>query len=510
MSVQVEVGANTRQAQQQIQDFAKSSRIALTNLSLVIQDLPFGFIGIQNNLPFVIKSFQELSKESGGVGNALKSLGSQLIGPGGLFFAFSAVTTGLTLLTQQYGSLSNAANILLGIQKSQKQVLEDYNKELDKSVSNERVEVANLESLSNILTSTNSSQTQRVGAYNMLNKSFPDLLKGLEREKVLSGEVNGEINKRIGLITTQIRLEGQRNAIIKLLDEATTNYVRSLRNAENQDFLSGLGNTIRGLLSGDLNPFSQKLTGVALGIGSAYKETKFWTDRLIELNNSLTDVNGQVAKFTTNIDNQTNKVKSNNKDLKEYQETYKQLIGFFKPQKTAQILVPNVGGPMANNLRSPFLPDAEDIKLFEDYYKQINQIIQDKTQSIAASIRRGIQQPLTEIFDMLLTKGKFSWQSFGNAVIDVLKRIAVQLTATAIAGAIANILAPGAGAAVGGLLKGISTSALGDYLGDFGGSANLSGISSGMGMSGQVVFVQRGTDLVGVLNRTNTNINRIG
>lgn len=165
---------------------------------------------------------------------------------------------------------------------------------------------------------------------------------------------------------------------------------------------------------------------------------------------------------------------------------------------------------MDNNLRSPLLPDEEDLKLYEDYYNQINKIIQDKTKTIAASIRRGIQQPLSEIFDMLLTKGKFTWQTFGNAVIDVLKRIAVQLTATAIAGAIANLIAPGAGGAVGGLLKGISTSALGDYLGDFGGSANFSGVSNGTGMSGQVVFVQRGADLVGVLNRTNTNINRIG
>ena len=98
MSLNIQVTADVAKAGQQIDQFAKSSRIALTNLSLVVQDLPFGFIGIQNNLPFVIKSFQDLSKETGGTANALKSLGSQLIGPGGLFFAFSAVTTGLTLL----------------------------------------------------------------------------------------------------------------------------------------------------------------------------------------------------------------------------------------------------------------------------------------------------------------------------------------------------------------------------------------------------------------------------
>jgi hypothetical protein len=43
------------------------------------------------------------------------------------------------------------------------------------------------------------------------------------------------------------------------------------------------------------------------------------------------------------------------------------------------------------------------------------------------------------------------------------------------------------------------------------GAANLGGIGGGgMNLNGQVVFVQRGTDLVGVMNRTNAQIQRIG
>ena len=50
MSLQIQVTADVAGASKQIDDFSKKSRIALTNLSLVAQDLPFGFIGIQNNL----------------------------------------------------------------------------------------------------------------------------------------------------------------------------------------------------------------------------------------------------------------------------------------------------------------------------------------------------------------------------------------------------------------------------------------------------------------------------
>ena len=41
-------------------------------------------------------------------------------------------------------------------------------------------------------------------------------------------------------------------------------------------------------------------------------------------------------------------------------------------------------------------------------------------------------------------------------------------------------------------------------------AVNFGGIQGGIGLSGQVVFVQRGTDLVGVLNRSNATINRVG
>jgi hypothetical protein len=87
---------------------------ALTSLSLVAQDLPFGFIAIQNNLPAVIQSFGQLKTAAPGAGGALKALGSALVGPAGLFLAFSAVTGAVTFAIQKYGSLGAAAEALFG------------------------------------------------------------------------------------------------------------------------------------------------------------------------------------------------------------------------------------------------------------------------------------------------------------------------------------------------------------------------------------------------------------
>ena len=66
---------------------------ALTNLSRVAQDAPYGFIGIANNLNPLLESFQRLSKEAGGTGGALKAMASGLMGPAGIGLALGAVSS---------------------------------------------------------------------------------------------------------------------------------------------------------------------------------------------------------------------------------------------------------------------------------------------------------------------------------------------------------------------------------------------------------------------------------
>ncbi len=66
---------------------------ALTNLSRVAQDAPYGFIGIANNLNPLLESFQRLSKEAGGSGAALKAMAGSLMGPAGIGLALGAVSS---------------------------------------------------------------------------------------------------------------------------------------------------------------------------------------------------------------------------------------------------------------------------------------------------------------------------------------------------------------------------------------------------------------------------------
>ena len=66
---------------------------ALSNLSRVAQDAPYGFIGIANNLNPLLESFQKLKVEAGSTGGALKAMAGGLMGPAGIGLALGAVSS---------------------------------------------------------------------------------------------------------------------------------------------------------------------------------------------------------------------------------------------------------------------------------------------------------------------------------------------------------------------------------------------------------------------------------
>ncbi len=80
------VGSSTNsisKAGKGLNDLSKSGNTAgqsLTNLGRIAQDLPFGFIGIQNNLVPLTESFGRLKAETGSAGGAFRALASSLGG----------------------------------------------------------------------------------------------------------------------------------------------------------------------------------------------------------------------------------------------------------------------------------------------------------------------------------------------------------------------------------------------------------------------------------------------
>lgn len=79
---------------------------AFTSMSQILQDLPFGFIAISNNIPFAAEQFQNLQRKAGGTGGAMKSLLGVFTGPGGMAIALTSLIPLIAVAAQKYGFLN--------------------------------------------------------------------------------------------------------------------------------------------------------------------------------------------------------------------------------------------------------------------------------------------------------------------------------------------------------------------------------------------------------------------
>ena len=170
-----------------------------------------------------------------------------------------------------------------------------------------------------------------------------------------------------------------------------------------------------------------------------------------------------------------------------------------------------------NALAKIFGGDSDTLKAKD----KIDSIV-DTITTFRETIADNLEKPFRDFFDNLIENGKVSLKSFADLFKDVLKRIASQLLASGIAKLITSILFPQSAvtgavtSAVTGGASGAAGSGILKFLGKLlgiskPGEANFGGIGTGgMQLAGQVVFTQRGSDLVGVLNRTNGTINRVG
>jgi hypothetical protein len=147
----------------QINQASGKAQYALTNLSRVASDAPFGFIAIQNNLDPLISSFGQLQKETGSVGGALKALGGSLIGPAGIGLAFSIASAAFTAF--QMGLFDSGKEA----EKSAEKIRNSFQIIQDASASVQG-EAAKVQVLSTIVQDVTKSYNERNSALEQLKK----------------------------------------------------------------------------------------------------------------------------------------------------------------------------------------------------------------------------------------------------------------------------------------------------------------------------------------------------
>jgi hypothetical protein len=576
VGVQVPGAAKAANEIKNIAPAAQKAQNTLTGLSGVVRDLPFGFIAIQNNLPILADQFTALSKESGGVGGALKGLGGALIGPAGVAFAFGAVTSIVTGLIQEYGSLSEALNVILGITKPLTEAQKAYNKASFETAGNVAAEESKVNILTKTLLDNKKPQADRLAAYGELKKVAPDVVSGIKDENALTNESNLLIAANSKLRAESVRLKVQEAGITAALTTnetkiaelraklatATDKYVKSaeaLNKSDKQAIITGLGSrtaqelalkafndnadAVKALngeisvLTGENQKYLNQLDPVVLGLANINEQTRKQVEGLKESNKETKASETNSKKRTKQLEREAialkKKTEADEKALeklrqertirvtaqlevdfqrrgnidtseilkKRIQETQKEV------QRTAGAIQVPIQFPAVNPLAL-----LQNIKLAQAEFQKLKEAanLQATTQLITDTFF----SPLAGLFEGLISGAKNSMQEFGKAITSALKQLVAKIIATGIIQIIGVLLSGGFSAAAGGaaggfksVLKGIGSA--------FGfktlANPNFGGVTGGgMAMSGAVNVVLRGQDLVGSLNRTNAQINRVG
>lgn len=203
--------------QQKLQGSSQRATQSMTDLSRIVQDAPFGFIGIANNINPALEGFQRLRAETGSFGGALKALGTSLIGAGGIGFAISAISSLLVVFGDKlFNTKSDAEEAAEGIDKATSALDKFIDKqiranELDKnafgnaSVSQRRRDLSlekalddgSLESFQKIFQREQDVRQEELNAigkrrefYNRVNEFFKD--RKIFNEKIEKGEFSAK------------------------------------------------------------------------------------------------------------------------------------------------------------------------------------------------------------------------------------------------------------------------------------------------------------------------------
>ena len=350
---------STSKATAALNDVKKSSgsaQYALTNLSRVASDAPFGFIAIQNNLEPLIGSFGALQKETGSAGGALKALASSLAGPAGIAVGFSVVSALVTTAIQKYGSLSAALDALFSSTDAAALAQQQLNKANAEAVASVQGEVAGINALLSAAQDLSISSEQRQVAVKKLNQEYPKYLGNLTLENVNSAEAAASVAKLTAALERKARIAGVEKLITKVAEQQAQAYLDLQQNIKDTD--SPLQTFVNGVV--------QSVTGTSASIKSIAGLNKEFTQQEQQLK-VLQDALKQLT--AEQVKNNEVELKAESIKKSKNKEDKKQINDITKLRAKLNV---KVTGPDAKPITTLPLPTNEqakaDAQRIRDYY----------------------------------------------------------------------------------------------------------------------------------------------
>lgn len=537
----------------------------------IVQDAPFGIIGIGNNITQLASSFQTLKNTTGSTSAALKQSFASIFSSGNaLILGISVLTTAFTIL-QQKGFFKTEEDA-----KSLDEALKEYQETLTgvaaatlKGAQDAQKELAVLKSLELQATNTAVSTDKRLAAVNELQKLYPDYFGNLTKEQILNGQVgeaylkvaanllakakaqaatNQIAQNGIDLLRIETKLEEQRAQRLQETSAAQAQLDALIQKRQKEGFLT----------QGDLQRYDTLIKSINSANESLTEEATLQGEitRINKENSQLTqEITKQLQAGASVVNTKLATTKAVNTEKEKELKLEDELIAqtelgnqlrndaFKKLQVLTSELAPSLGKLQEIDLSkiqiAPEIADIDDSKLtaFVLRLAQFNS-------EVAGVIEGGAQQTLGDfafaIGDALANGGNVV-KAAGAALLGGLAGVLNQLgqlaigTGLAIAGikkalqTLNPAVAIGAGVALIALAGFVSSKAksLGGSSGGGGGgggggsSVGSSGVGGGSSFTGGAQgglfeqnrdvsgeFVVKGQDLVYVLGQANNKINK--
>ena len=469
----------------------KKSNMQWTNFALVIQDLPYGFRGIQNNLPALM----------GGIAG--------MAGP--IYFVGSAIIALFTAWDAGLFKVKDGTNALKDAQK-------EYNETLKSSMGSAGEEIAKMNSLVSIASNHEISMGKRLAAVKKLQEEYPSYFGNLDKEKILNGDVARATDGVKTAIIERAKATAIASKINKLAAEkfakdeelyqlalqktarvqAAVNFVKQFPSSTKH--LKGLidasvsgirdqENAIKSFVNSidkELNRLQKIYTSAEAGAinlgdtknganGKAAKkkleDAKKAADKLaLYIKKRLSASGGETTYVAEPAIDPSNAAKLF-KDKMDYEKkASKDRVAFLRGQY--QLEVSEAEGSFdkiklaEENMRMALDKDFMDgsVKLSEyidailELRKKSNQTILAETKAVTAELLKigiGLMSALGPALDMLLEKGASIGEVLSRAFDDIIKKLIKVAIAAAIAVTIIALLPGGQGkiAKAGGALK---------------------------------------------------------
>ena len=508
---------------------------ALTNLSRVAQDAPYGFMGIANNINPLLESFQRLQSSTGSTSSALKTMGSALMGPAGIGLAVGVVSSLIVSFGDEimnFVSQTSSADVALS----------KFNTTMSKGVGEAQAEIDKLVILNSIVDDTTRSTTERERALAQLKNTY----KGNLELQALDIQDGAKLKIVIDSIAEALKRKAMAQAFATVIAEEEAKKVR-LQIQSFEEMRSSVGGATKAL---------EFVKSAIMGAGSAMSIVDLNTTlankalsqnaqsikdvdaNLLQLNNKYAAVISDQIKFNDTTNLSTSALKKQTQALTAYKEfsklTPEQVGTFVAQERKPSPVAPAAPQTYMGGGPSQALIEADAINKAASEQKKFNYLLNE-----AETTSRYIADGVGSIFQAMV-----EGESLGDAVLNVFKDMTLQLAQMVIQALIFKgiMTALGMGGPVGstsdltggllgglGKLLGFTPMAEGGIVskptfamvGEGGeseavmplskldsilSSAFTSGANSGGGMSGGS-FVLRGNDLVLAMQRSNSSLN---